>query len=492
MRRSIVLFAVIVLSLLGSGQNAAKNRLSARTEPAPLPAVQEVHTQKASEGSPRTNDVFFFLEALDAAARQPLWPGFNPSAMPIAFFDGKETFLVRHPSPPPEFFPMPDRPEILVFSGHYPAVVANSTRMIGGVRTGTVLALPGQDSHGTLLASLEEVFHIFWLPRHPSFRPNEMVRYEYPVDQPENLNLLIAEDEALARSIEADSDSQAAAWGAAALQIRMKRTASLPEEVRVFENALEAREGTANYVSRRAAGETVAQTVERLRRARPADGIRWRFYDSGTALCLLLDRFMPDWKRRSEEDATLSPADLLSAALTQRRSQASVFSAAETAGFRTKSAKSIAALKETRAQLRADVLARLGARVVIQVAPEADSLMVERFDPINLSILDKGEVVHANYLTLKNESGSVDVSNQAFIRGAFAGTVSLTEPGGIHPIRDGIRRLTIVGISADPAITREKDAVKVETPELHVILRNADVHSEGRTVLVTIAPARRK
>ena len=72
-------------------------------------------------------------------------------------------------------------PGRLVAKGRHPAVAGNSTREIGGVRTATVIATPAQPVERTMLAVVEEVFHVFWLARHPSFRPNEMARYAYPL-----------------------------------------------------------------------------------------------------------------------------------------------------------------------------------------------------------------------------------------------------------------------------------------------------------------------
>ncbi|MEZ0472304.1 hypothetical protein [Luteimonas salinilitoris] len=41
-------------------------------------------------------------------AGEGLWPGFDPLAVPLAVYDGKRTFLFRHPSPPEGFVPVPD------------------------------------------------------------------------------------------------------------------------------------------------------------------------------------------------------------------------------------------------------------------------------------------------------------------------------------------------------------------------------------------------
>ena len=228
------------------------------------------------------------MRALDEAAARGLWPGFDPAAVPLALFDGENTILRGHPSPPPEFSPMPGRPGVLIAKGRHPAVAGNSTREIGGVRTATVIAVPGLPAQ-TMLALAEEVFHVFWLARHPMFRPNEMARYAYPFEDPQNLRALLAEDEALARALAAPSAGEAAGWAAAALEIRRARVPALAEDVRLFEAALEMMEGTANFVARLAAGEAPARTTERLRRPRRADDIRWRFYDSGAALCFVLD-----------------------------------------------------------------------------------------------------------------------------------------------------------------------------------------------------------
>ena len=149
-------------------------------------------------------DVFAFVRALDDAGARDVWPGFNPSEWPVALFDGQQTILLRHPSPPPEFAPMPGRPGVLAMPGRHPAVVGNSTREIGGVRTATVIATPDQEVESTMLACVEEVFHVFWLSRHANFRPNEMARYAYPVKDSRNLQRILAEDEALARALEAE------------------------------------------------------------------------------------------------------------------------------------------------------------------------------------------------------------------------------------------------------------------------------------------------
>jgi len=431
-------------------------------------------------------DVFAFVRALDEAAARGVWPGFSPTGIPVALFDGEHTILLRHPSPPTEFSPMAGRPGVLFVNGRHPGVTGNSTREIGGVRTATVIATPAQPVERTMLAVVEEVFHVFWLARHPSFRPNEMARYAYPLDDVENLGRLVAEDEALARALEAQRIDDAAGWAAAALGIRRERVTRLAEDTRVYETSLEMMEGTANYVARVSVGEPASRTVERLRTTRPAEDIRWRFYDTGAALCLLLDRLSAGWQERSDRQPALPMVELMDEALRGRGAAAVSFPEGETAGFQARAAASIADLGLRRRRLRAELLERQGGRVVVEVAAGAEPFRVQRFDPINLMVLDAGAMAHANSLSLAVPQGSVELTNPAFVRGSFGGTVSITEAAGRHPLSDGVRRLTVAGIQGAPKVGRDERTVSVEAPGVRLTLRDVETNVEGDLVRIIV------
>lgn len=435
--------------------------------------------------APRT-EIITCLRALDNAASRGLWPDFNPAAVPLALFDGENTVLRAHPSPPEEFSAVPGDSGLLIVRGRHPAVAGNSTRDIAGVRTATVVAAPGPSANQTLLALVEEVFHVFWLARHPMFRPDEMARYGYPLDTADNQRAVLAEDEALARAIEAASAGEAARWAAAALDIRRTRRTALPDDVRAFETALEMMEGTANYVARVAAGDTPAATAERLRRRRPADGIRWRFYDSGAALCFVLDRLSPVWKAEAERQPALTTVDQLESVLRAGAVRPASFSDAESAGFGTAASADITDLGNRRAQLRAALLGRAGGCVVIDLAPGAEPLRVRRFDPVNLMVLSAGEVAHPHYLTLESPQGTVDLDNPGYVRGAFDGTVGLTAPAGRHPLSAGIRQLTVVGLAASPVIADDAGAVRVDAPGLRVRVRGSLRREAGGSLRITL------
>ena len=433
-------------------------------------------------------DVFAFVRAFDDARARQAWPGFDPKEWPIALFDGKQTLLFRHPSPPPEFVPLPGQPGVVAMPGRHQAVVGNSTREIGGVRTATVVATPGQDLDSTMLACVEEVFHVFWRRRHTNFRPNEMARYAYPVKDVENLRRILEEDDALARALEADSPSQAAGWAAAMFAIRRERLRQLSDDDRAFETGLEMMEGTANYVARAAIGEKPAATAARLRDEWPPDQIRWRFYNTGTALCLLLDRFQPGWKAQIDRDLERTTADMLEAAVARANPPAAAFAASEVRRFRETADRRVTALAARQRAIREELLGRRGPRVVVEVADRAEPLRVTRFDPINLLVLDGGEVVHPNDITFTGHGGSVELTNPGFARGSFAGTVALTRPAGRHPLGDGIRTLTIVGIRGTPRVDWRDGHLIVEADGVRISLEGAELRTEGETLHISVRP----
>jgi hypothetical protein len=452
--------------------------------------LASVAVARPARGQAPAPDAFALLRAIDEADARQAWPGFRLADWPIAVWDGTETLLFHHPSPPSEFRPLPDRPGVLAAAGHYAAVAGNSTVDIGGVRTATIIATPGSPQESTLLAYVEELFHVFWLRRHANFRPNEMARYAYPMKDASNLRRLLAEDEALARALDRADGPQAGAWAAAALRVRHERDAQLTADDRAFETGLEMMEGTANYVARLVVGLTPAETATRLRAARPADQLRWRYYDSGAAICLLLDRLEPGWKARIDREAERTTVGLLEAAVSRAGARPAAFTAAEMSRFESAASTSIAELSARQARVRAELQDRGGPRVEIAMAGGRPPLGVTRFDPINLLVLDAGEVVHPRYVTLSSPDGTVEVTNPAYTRGSFAGTVVLTRPAGSHPLAQGIRALTIVGLRSTPKVERREGRVSVQAEGVSIALRDAEIRTEGETLRISVAGGR--
>ena len=245
-------------------------------------------------------------------------------------------------------------------------------------------------------------------------------------------------------------------------------------------------EGTANYVARLAVGEPPARTAERLRTARPAKDIRWRFYDTGAALCFLADRLSPGWQDRVEREPNLTVAELLGSSLRARAIEPAAFSNADTARFRTRATDTITDLSGRQQRLRSELLGRRGGRIVIDVAQGVDAFRVQRFDPINLMVLDAGEVAHNHFVSLVARQGTIELTNPGFVRYTFGGVVTLTVPAGRHPLSDGIRQVTIVGIEGAPKIGRDGDTVTLEASGVRLTLRGVEARVDGEAVRITV------
>ncbi len=443
-------------------------------------------TVAARGGQAPADDVFALLRAIDDAAARQAWPGFRLTDWPLAVFDGTRTLLLRHPAPPPEFTPLAGHPGVLAATGRHPAVASNSTVDLAGARTATVIATPGSNREGTLLAYVEEVFHVFWLRRHATFRPNEMARYAYPMKDARNRQRVLAENEALARALEAPDGAQAAAWAATMIALRREREQWLTPDDRAYETGLEMMEGTANAVAWTVVGLGPSEAVKRLREDREADQLRWRYYSSGAAICLILDRLQPDWKARIDGDAALTTMALLEAAVSRVGAGAprATFTAAETSAFERRAAAAIAELAGRQSSVRTELLGRSGPRIVVEIGADREPLRVTRFDPINLMVLDAGEVVHPRYLTLTGPAGTVEITNAAFTREAFTGLVALTGPAGRHPLTDGVRTVTIVGLRDVPKVERRDGQLVVEAEGVRLTLRGAEASTAGDTLRI--------
>ncbi len=462
----------------------------------------------AAEQAPQS-DIFALLRTIDdEGASERAWPGFRLSDWPLAVFDGTRTLLVRHPAPPSEFKPVDGHPGVLAAPGRHPAIRDGSTVDLAGTRTATIVVRPETGSQNALATFAEELFHVFWLQRHRNFRPDEMARYAYPMKDVRNRQRVLAEHEALARALEAPDAKQAVSWAATALQVRRERQARLTSDDRAFETAMEMMEGTANAAARTIAGMKASDTAQRIRLQgeRAAEELRWRYYDSGAAICLLLDRLWtagrplggpaPDgraqaqpsarnWKRRIDAEPETTTAALLAEVVTRAATRPATFTAEELTGFERRAAASIADLTARQAGLRDDLRSRAGVRVVVEIERGHDPFQVTRFDPLNLFVLDSGDVVHPRYLTLSGPAGSIDLTNADFSRGSFGGLVSVTRAAGRHPLADGVRGVTLVGLRK-PRVESSPDGVTVEAEGVRITLKGAAVERNVDAISITV------
>jgi hypothetical protein len=432
-------------------------------------------------------DPFDVIAAVDGANRLKLWPGFDVTAYPVAIFDGTRTLLLRHPSPPEGFEHLEGHDGVWVYSGKHPAMRWNSNADIGGVRTATLLLTiePGRSVEYEAHILYHEIFHLFSKPLHPSWTPNEMWRFSYPMGDLENYRQLLLEEEALARAVESSSDEEAASWAVAALEIRTDRQERLRQEHLTFETLLELQEGTAVYMGRSTIG--IATETERLREDRGPDGIRWRCYETGAAVAVILDRLLPGWKVELDAKPETTLTGLLKKAVKAADVQAASFSDDELARTSARAEGAVAELTAKRAQLY-QVFDERGKKVIVRLSSDGERFAFGRFDPMAVEVLEHGEALHANLLTSTHPRGEFRLTNPHFARRSLDGVIAFTSPAGEHPFLQGYQKIAVSGFQGEPAVERTGSVVSVEAEGLSISFDGAEVESTDEALIITVLP----
>lgn len=405
---------------------------------------------------------------------QALWPGFAPATIPLAVYDGKDTWFFGHPHPPASCRADPAWPAACVHPGRHEALVANTSLDLGGVTTATLILSPERPLPVQAAVALHEAFHAFQAKAYPGWRANEAHLFVYPVEDAEALALRRLEDEALRRALRASEPEQTGCWAAAGLAVRRTRFGRLPAAAVGYERGTELKEGLAQYVEDRARGGDPASRW-------PADGfgaeaVRQRAYASGQTIATLLDRIDPGWRERLDAEGQTPLDVLLERALAPARAKACALSAEDETQSRTAAAEEVAALVERRREALRAFEAQPGAGLEIVAAGEP--LWPQGFDPINVQGVAPLQVLHRRYLKLGNASGAVQV----------LGPASLTRGVGPHPLFAGVSALRVTGLKAAPVVAQEGDAVTIRADGVEGRFSGAAVEREDGLVRVRLAP----
>ena len=384
------------------------------------------------------------VDQFDRVCARPFWPGFEPCRIPLVIFDGSRTWLVRHPSPPPEFAASADNPAVRIFEGRHAAVRANTSVDLAGTFCATAILQGSVRDPKTLAALLvHETFHVFQGARHPGWGANEADLFLYPVEEARPLALRRLESIALRRALSAGNPREAGAWAARALEARQDRVALLPASASAYERATEMKEGLARYVQWLAGGTEPLFPAAEF----PAAAVRDRAYSSGAAMALLLDALDPSWKAALEQKPTATLEDLLAAAVAAAAAKPASFDRRETEAEERRARAEVAAAAAGRGRKRREFLARPGWKLVLE---PSEPLQAEGFDPLNVERLTPSEVLHTRFVKLGNSSGTVEV----------LGHRCLTESAGRHPLFEGVRRATIE-LSAPPRVEENAGTVRI-------------------------------
>ena len=403
------------------------------------------------------------VAAADRMAARDLWPGFDPRALPVAIFDGRRTWLFRHPAPPEGFEPDPGRTRALVFPGRHPAVTANTSTSIGGVET-AVLFLDSTRASRRMLAAvlIHESFHVYQRLRHPDWTANEVELFTYPTDDVEALALRRLETEALRRAL-AWGGYTSACWARTALDLRSRRFVRLAQGAVAYETGIEMVEGLAEYVESRARGLPDADILPRGE-YRP-EAVRLRGYAVGHALARLLDRLDRGWRERLERNDSTTLDGLLFTAAASREDTLTTCGLAPGAleAARSDAARDVGALRGRRAALRREFLARSGWTLIVEA--DRPPLFPQGFDPLNVQRLSDDEVLHTRWLRLGGQAGTVEVMGRA----------ALTRAAGAHPLFSGVRALVVAGLPEEPAVEEAGGRVTIVADAVRASLAGASV-----------------
>lgn len=405
------------------------------------------------------------------AQGEPLWPGFEPTSIPLAVFDGERTWLFRYPKPLAPFEAAADG--VMSTPGRIPEITANTSAEVGGIATGTLMLKQdaGRSIEAWAAIAIHEAFHVFQRKRHPGWIGNEVDLFTYPVEDAPRLGIRRLETSALARALAAADDTQAACWTRAALALRSERYSGMDANHAAYERGTELNEGLANYVQLRAAGgsrATFALPADEF----PAAQVRQRAYATGAALALLLDRFAPAWRDRFEaDDAQTLDGALAKAVPASGAAAACGFSADERGVAVLKASQDIAALVAGRAKLLGEFQARAGWTIVVD-ATAAKPLWPQGFDPLNVERIDGHRILHTRFSKFGNDAGAIET----------IGAMSLSEGIGTHPLFQGVQRVVVSGVGkptiveADGITTLTVDGVVARFKGARLEMREREVH----------------
>ncbi|MBI2839197.1 MAG: hypothetical protein HYX75_12845 [Acidobacteria bacterium] len=428
----------------------------------------------ATAGQP---DALAVIDEFDRMAAIPLWPGFDPRGIPLAIYDGQKTLLLRHPHPPVGFVAVPDRRDLTALPGRHPAILANSSAEIGGVQTATLLlSLSASRTPREIAAvAIHETFHVFQKRRHDQWDANEADLFTYPATDAELLTLRRLESECLRGALSAVSRRGAACWSVRALAYRAERFRRMPAESSAYERGTEIKEGLAQYVQFKALGSPSREIFGEG----DLEDVRLRGYAAGEALGCILDRLDPDWHATLERAPAESLDHLVALAVHSESGEPCQVDAATEARIRDRARGDVEASIHGRIEARNRFLSEPGWRIEVRTAP-GDRLWPKGFDPMNVTVTGKGEVLHTRFLNVGNSHAEIEILDHA----------SLTAAAGEHPLFDGIASITICGLPTEPVISETTDAIAIDTAGVTLRAQGARWEKNGQVVTIRIGAAK--
>ena len=419
-------------------------------------------------------DVFELIRLVNQEKKDTLWPGFYPGEIPTAVFDGVNTYLFKHPSPPKGFAPLADKEDVFIFSGQHNQVRGNSRVQINGswtatsfLRTHSRLTSEKYSLQNLAGIIIHEQFHVFQRLKHPDWRPNDGDLFNYPLDTPDTLALRRIEVEAFRRAVTAQNDKQASGWLKEALKWRDKRYHLIDDTLVNYEGELQRFEGLADYIEKTSGGSDLTQI--------PVDpgfapaAIRHLGYLLGRWSAALLDRLEPDWKKKMESGEIQYLHEFLRK-IAHSSDRECEFSNREQELYFKKAKNDVENRKSTVQKLQEEFNSLSGYQ--IQIITSKEPLRLLMFFADRTEALSEKELLHSSLVMLRNEKGSVTVRN----------LMSITENNG----STGVINFKISGIQEKPVIEKNDVRIKVTAKGFQAEFSGAEIEESENGLKIVI------
>lgn len=422
-----------------------------------------------------------------------IWPGFRPDTIPVRFVVPQHGALLGNWGRSlPDGYGRLEGAGLGWRPGAEPGA-ASTGGELGGRRVAQ--AVVREPAFPELFGlAVHEAFHVFAWSRREEGRwfgagERSFLVSSYPVFDVENERGVILEGRLLREALAPSSEADRARVVDQFLAVRESRHRRIGHEMAEFEAEAEMNEGLAEYAqirAREAAGRVVddAPSLRRLENLAgdPDRSIRLRFYSTGPAMALLLDRIgPPDWKRELVMTENLNLQDALARAVGYRererrlREKASDRHDGEVlARIADARVDSLGAMRRRRAD---EILSAPGLLVVVSMTEVGGSIGLCGYDPQNLLQGPDGLLLHTRWLRPCAGSALEGELSTPAVHDREAGTLAAVAGS------EGEVRVTVGGREvglADGEELRGAEDVVVESPRLTLRSTRADLVRRGR------------
>ena len=364
-------------------------------------------------------DVFKVMDQVAEMSVLPFWPGFDTKKIPVAVFDGLNTYCFNGGEKPDGFSPLPQKKEVLFFAGQHANVRGNSVTRLADHWTATSVLCDHSRRSGEKYGIrdmagiiIHEQFHIFQRSRHPTWRQNDGLLLFYPAETSEALMLRRIEKEAFKRAVGATGKDRTAEWAKEALRYREQRLGKLETVFWLYEKELQRTEGLSEYIEKtaRATDPLSASAITNL--IAPS-GIRDLGYVEGRWIAMILDRLEPDWKLTLENDDTRYLEDILIAAADKFSAEFDGFTEKEVHEIRSAAEADFRAWECAKKQQLEKFRQQPGLK--IEVVSAANPLRIRIFEPLEIETLPGRGVYHKKIFSAHNDRSSLKILDQPCI-----------------------------------------------------------------------------